>query len=269
LRSTGQELVLNPKKPKIGDTPMCLLSCLVIVPTYNERENVLKLIPEVMRFLKPDENKNHILVVDDNSPDGTSAALEAIMYSMTNLHIIKRPGKMGLGTAYLEGFRWGLSHLKPDVFIHMDADLSHPPHHLIRLVRSIGEGFDVVIASRYVKGGRIANWPWNRRIISRGANTLARLFLGIRVVDVTSGYRALSRRAVESLLAFKLRSKDYGYLLESLYFLSKNGFKVKEIPFTFEDRRIGKTKLSSRETLGYAYNLLRLATFRRTWDRLT
>ena len=231
---------------------------LVIIPTYNERENVINLLPDVLKELEQDVYDTHILVVDDNSPDGTADAVVELSKFFNNVHLVKRPAKLGLGSAYIDGFRWGMER-GFDVFLTMDADFSHSPSYLSSLVEAVEEGYDVAIASRYVKGGSTVGWPWRRKLVSRGANTLVRLFLRIGIKDVTSGYRALSKRSVAELLRSELRSEGYAFLLESIYRLSLLGYRAKEVPFIYQSRKVGRTKLSTKETLDYLFHLLRLA----------
>lgn len=197
--------------------------------------------------------------MDDNSPDGTAKAVEKIQGSDKQVHLLKRPGKMGLGSAYVDSFTWALSDLRFDILVQMDADFSHPPPDIVRLVTAIEEGSDVALASRYVKGGGSSRWPWHRRLISKGANILAHLMLGISVRDMTTGFRAMNRRAVEGLLSYKLNSRGYSYQVECLAIFGKLGLKIVEVPFTFESRRAGKAKLSIREVLRFAGSIIQMS----------
>ena len=184
---------------------------MVVIPTYNELNNITKLIPEIRRILTDSGRGYHILIVDDNSPDGTAKVVEEIQRIDKQVHLLKRPGKMGLGSAYVEGFTWALSNLRFDALVQMDADFSHPPQDIVRLVAAVEEGSDVALASRYVEGGGSSRWPWHRRLISKGANFLAHLLLGISVRDMTTGFRAMNRRAVEGLMSYSLNSRGYSY----------------------------------------------------------
>jgi dolichol-phosphate mannosyltransferase len=200
-----------------------------------------------------------VLIVDDNSPDGTAHAVEEIRKSDERVHLLKRPGKMGLGSAYVDGFNWALSNLSFDILVQMDADFSHPPQDAVRLIAAIEEGSDVALASRYVEGGGSSHWPWHRRLISKSANFLAQLLLGISVRDMTGGFRAMKKQAVDGLMSYNLNSKGYSYQVECLVIFEKLGLKIVEVPFTFESRRAGKAKLSLHEILQFAGSLIRMS----------
>ena len=232
---------------------------MVVIPTYNELNNITKLIPEIRRILTDRGYGYQILIVDDNSPDGTAKAVEEIQRSDKRVHLLKRPGKMGLGSAYVEGFTWALSNLRFDALVQMDADFSHPPQDIVRLVAAVEDGSDVALASRYVEGGGSSRWPWHRRLISKGANFLAHLLLGISVRDITGGFRAMNRRAVEGLMSYSLNSRGYSYQVECLVVFEKLGLKIVEVPFTFESRRAGKAKLSIREVFRFAGSIIRMS----------
>ncbi|MCP8304291.1 MAG: polyprenol monophosphomannose synthase [archaeon] len=228
----------------------------VLIPTYNERDNISLLIDKVFNNFSDGTHDVHIVVIDDNSSDGTGYIVAKIAEVNDHVHLLSRPGKYGLGSAYMDGLRWSDSNLSPDVFVQMDADLSHPPHYLPTLVKEALEGHDVTIGSRYVEGGGSVSWSWYRRVISRGANSIARLMLRIREKDATSGFRTLSRRAVHALLDFDLSSKGYAYQIESLFLYSTLGLSIKEVPILFFERRKGETKLSILEILNFVYLLM-------------
>ncbi len=231
----------------------------VIIPTYNERENIGKVLTALDNIIWSTHFEWHVLVVDDNSPDGTGDEVKAISLRKDYLQLLSRKNKGGLGTAYLDGFRFVLPRIDPDIIVQMDSDLSHP----VTMISSIIRGADIVIASRYVRGGGSTDWGWYRKLTSKGANWLARLILGIEVSDATSGYRALNRNAVKVILQAKPQNKGYGYQVESIYLGSKFGLKIEEIPFTFGKRESGSTKLSTLEILSFVNMLLRLR-FRHT-----
>ncbi len=198
------------------------------------------------------------MIVDDASPDGTGDLVEGIGRGDQSVRLIRRSGKLGLGSAYLEGFRYALHAVDPEVFISMDADFSHPAESVPHLVKALSEEADVAVGSRYIEGGGVGDWPWHRRLTSWGANTLVHVFLGIRITDATSGFRALNRKAVEALLEFNLSATGYAYQVESLYAFLHKGLRVREVPFVFRERATGKTKLSKSEIVQFAATVLRL-----------
>jgi dolichol-phosphate mannosyltransferase len=214
----------------------------VVVPTYNERDNV----GQVKRRLDPVAGSLGgnlwVLFVDDNSPDGTAGEVRALMEGDSNVRLLERKEKEGLGTAYLEGFRYALKNFDPDVVVQMDADLQHPPEVVGPLVRAVVEGADVAIASRRVKG--LTLW---RRMVSRGASGLSRRILGLKVKDTTTGFRAFRRGAVEALLAHPPRAVGFIFEVESLYILKLFGFTMVEIPFVFVERATGASKMGMGE----------------------
>ncbi|MCP8307773.1 MAG: polyprenol monophosphomannose synthase [archaeon] len=232
----------------------------ILIPTYNEAENIAELIDRIESVLS--DMDFEVIVVDDNSPDGTADIVEKLNIKYGNIVVLRRAGKYGLGSAYTDGLRWSRSNLSPDIFIQMDADFSHPPYYLPNLVKGILEGYDVIIGSRYVKDGGSISWSWHRKLISRVANLMVRLILRIREKDATSGFRALSKRAVNSLLNFTLSSKGYSYQIESLFLYSNLGLSVKEVPILFFERKKGKTKLSIPEMISFAYLLIHLKAIR-------
>jgi dolichol-phosphate mannosyltransferase len=204
-----------------------------------------------------------VLFVDDNSPDGTAAEIKAMMARRRELSILERKGKEGLGTAYIEGFRRVLEESDPDVVVQMDADLQHPPEILGSLVDEVASGrADVAVASRHVKGGSFKGLNWRRRAISKGASWLARTILALGVHDTTTGYKALRRGAVECLLAHPPRSIGFIFQVESLYILKKNDFRMAEVPFTFEERSKGASKMGAGEIWEFFVGVLSIR-FRR------
>ncbi len=213
---------------------------LVIVPTYNERENIKEIVPQI---LSKGENIE-VLIVDDNSPDGTAKIVKEMMIHNPRIHLIKRPGKLGLGTAYVEGFKYALEH-GYDLIIEMDADFSHNPDDLPRLIQE-SEHADLVIGSRYTNGISVVNWPLNRLLLSYFANLYARILTGIPVRDLTAGFKCFRREVLEKIDLSKIHSDGYAFQIEMNFYAYERGFKIKEIPIIFIERRTGVSKMSKR-----------------------
>ena len=212
---------------------------LVIVPTYNESENIGPLLERLLGL----PYGLDVLVVDDGSPDGTAAIVEGIIASNARVHILCRPRKMGLGTAYLAGFRWGIER-RYDVLFEMDADFSHDPAHLPDFLRAIGRT-DVVLGSRYRQGKvTVVNWPISRLILSYFANVYARAVTGLPVWDATGGFKCFRREVLEAIDLSKVRSNGYAFQIEMSYRAWKRGFQLVEIPIVFVDRTEGQSKMS-------------------------
>ncbi|MCC6011415.1 polyprenol monophosphomannose synthase [Candidatus Caldipriscus sp.] len=211
---------------------------LVIVPTYNEAENIAALIREV-RNLDIDPE---ILIIDDNSPDGTANIVKTIMERDPKVHLIERPKKMGLGSAYITGFKWALDR-NFDVVVEMDADFSHDPKDIKRLVENL-ENCDAVIGSRYVKGVSVVNWPISRLLLSYFANLYARVITGVKIRDLTSGFKAIKTEYLRVIDLDGIKSDGYAFQIELHFNLWFKGFKVCEIPIIFVERRAGKSKLN-------------------------
>ncbi len=234
----------------------------VVVPTYNERENVQEFRRRLGPVLASMGGGVSVLFVDDNSPDGTGAEIRRMAAEDPTFSLLEREGKRGLGTAYLDGFGLVLK-ARPDVVVQMDADLQHPPEILPTLVAKAASGeADVAVASRHVKGGSFKGLNWRRRAISRGASWLSRTVLGLGVKDTTTGFKALRREAVECLLAHPPRSSGFIFQVESLYVLKGHGFKMVEVPFTFEERAKGASKMGAGEMWGFFVGILSIR-FRR------
>jgi dolichol-phosphate mannosyltransferase len=212
---------------------------LIVVPTYNERDNV----EEVARRFAVALPDAELLFVDDNSPDGTGDVLDRLAAADDRLHVLHRPGKLGLGTAYLDGFRWGLAR-GFDFLFEMDADFSHDPRYLPDLLALARAGADVVVGSRYVAGGGTENWGVGRKIISRGGSLYARTILGIKVRDVTAGFICYRRRALEAIDLGAITSNGYSFQIEMKYRAIRAGLSVVETPIVFVDRRVGQSKMS-------------------------
>ncbi len=213
---------------------------LVIIPTYNELENLPLIVGRVHAALP----EVHILVVDDGSPDGTGAlADELALADPDRVHVMHRSVKDGLGAAYLAGFAWGLNR-QYSVLVEMDADGSHAPEQLHRLLDAVDAGADLAIGSRYVQGGTVRNWPWRRLVLSKTANTYSRMLLGVDIQDITAGYRAYRREVLEKIDLDAVDSKGYCFQIDLTWRAINNGFKVVEVPITFTERELGVSKMS-------------------------
>jgi dolichol-phosphate mannosyltransferase len=226
---------------------------LIVLPTYNEAENVIALATDVLA----QDPRIEVLVVDDNSPDGTGALVEEAKQSVPRLHLLSRPGKLGLGTAYLAGFRYGLDN-GFDLVFTMDCDFSHNPKHLPAMLSAM-QANDMVIGSRYVPGGGIENWPWHRRLLSAFANFYARTLLRLEVRDCTAGYRGYTREVLETVDPFRIRSSGYSFLEEMAWRVTRCGFRIGEIPIVFEQRKAGASKIESSEIYRAAWYVLATA----------
>lgn len=212
---------------------------LVIIPTYNERDNLLTIVSRV-NDAAPDV---HVLIVDDGSPDGTGElADELALADPDRVHVMHRASKDGLGAAYLAGFAWGLSR-QYSVIVEMDADGSHAPEELHRLLEAIDAGADVVIGSRYVDGGEVRNWPRRRLVLSRTANGYSRILLGVDIHDITAGYRAYRREVLEKIDLAAVDSRGYGFQVDLTWRSINAGFTVVEVPITFTEREHGVSKM--------------------------
>lgn len=214
---------------------------LVLVPTYNEIENIDDVLHRARNAL-PDAD---LLVIDDGSPDGTADRAEKLDVDLGGIEVLRRGTKSGLGSAYRAGFRVGLAR-GYDVMVEMDADLSHDPAMLPELVAAIERGADLAIGSRYVHGGSIPDWKWGRRAISRFGCLYARTVLGLSVRDATAGFRAYHRRALRAIPMDDVRADGYGFQVEMTYLTERAGGRVVEIPITFRDRTLGRSKMSMR-----------------------
>jgi dolichol-phosphate mannosyltransferase len=217
------------------------LRILTIIPTYNERENIEPLLDAIFQI----SSKPDILVVDDSSPDGTGEIVRSLQKSNERLHLLSRKEKKGLGRAYIAGFEWGLQK-GYDIIIEMDADFSHRPADLEKIIKSFNESVDFVVGSRYVEGGATVNWGVGRKILSRGGSFYARTILGFPLNDWTGGFNAWRRAVLEGIGLQNVKSEGYSFQVELKYRALKKNFKVLEVPIVFEDRRVGKSKMSSR-----------------------
>jgi len=228
----------------------------IIVPTYNEKENLPKLIEQLLAL--PVDLK--VINVDDGSPDGTGAIADAWAAKEARVIAVHRPGKMGLGTAYIAGFRKAFS-LGATHVLTMDADFSHNPKYIPSMV-AIADDSDLVIGSRYVDGGGMVGAPWFRNALSSGANFIAKGALGLKANDTTAGFRLYRREVLESINFDHLFSSGYSFLIEMLYLVQRKGWRVGEVPILYEDRTMGQTKISRNEIVRALYTVARL-TFRR------
>ena len=219
-------------------------SAVVCLPTYNEAENIDLVIDGLLAA----DKTLHVLVVDDGSPDGTGDIVERRAAADPRIGLIRRAGRLGLGTAYITAFRQGLRE-EHTHFLTMDSDLSHAPERVPALIAAVDAGADLAIGSRYTPGGSIVGWGLHRRLLSFGANSFARLWLGIHARDCTSGFRCYRRTAVEHLVKAPVRARGYSTLVELLVRCQRAGFTVAEVPIRFVDRVRGKSKMSSREMI--------------------
>lgn len=215
---------------------------LVIIPTYNEKENIAAIITAVMNL----PLDFHVLIIDDGSPDGTAAIVKDLMQTTYNgrLHMIERAGKLGLGTAYITGFKWAIEH-KYDYIFEMDADFSHNPDDLLKLYDACAnQGADVAIGSRYVSGVNVVNWPMGRVLMSYFASKYVRFVLGVNIHDTTAGFKCYRREVLETIELDKIQFKGYAFQIEMKYTAYKCGFTIKEVPIIFINRVLGTSKMS-------------------------
>lgn len=232
-----------------------------VIPTLNEGQSIAGLIErlEKLRGQLPFELK--LVIVDDNSTDGTIERIQELQRKFDNISLVMRPAPSGIGSAYLDGFSFSIRNFDPEYLGEIDADLQHPPEVLIEMSKVATKGVGVVIASRYVEGGGAADWTFGRKLVSRGANLLTKIFLRIPVRDSTSGYRILSRKAVNALFGYRVSSKGYSFQVESLYVYKKSGMSFAEVPYNFEIRRAGKTKLNRKEMWIFARTTIATGIF--------
>ena len=236
---------------------------LMIVPTYNEKENLSRLITQ-LRCLPGDI---HVLVVDDNSPDGTGAIADGMAAADAGVHVLHRAGKLGLGTAYRAGFAFGLAK-GYHYLCTMDADFSHNPDRLPVMLDKAESGYDLVIGSRYVPGGGVVGSTPFRKFVSRGANWLAYLLLGVGSRDCTAGFRCYRRTVLETVDLDSIFSSGYSFLIEMAFLCQRAGFRIGEVPITFVNRTEGASKISKTEIYKAFYTLIRLRTSLLPWDRM-
>lgn len=228
---------------------------LVIIPTYNEKENIRSIIESVSALPVSFD----LLIVDDNSPDGTGEIVGEMAAAMDNLHLIRREGKLGLGTAYITGFKWAIER-EYDIICEMDADFSHDPADLLRLHETCMNGTDLAIGSRYISGVNVVNWPLGRVLMSYAASIYVRIVTGMRIKDTTAGFKAYKREVLETIGLDSIRSKGYAFQIEMKFTAWKYGFKIKEIPIVFTDRKLGTSKMSGGIFSEALWGVLRMKT---------
>jgi dolichol-phosphate mannosyltransferase len=226
---------------------------LVVVPTYNEKENIEGIIAEVLA----QGDDIEILIVDDNSPDGTGEIVDSAAEAETRVHVMHREGKLGLGSAYIEGFKWALANTDARFIFEMDADFSHDPNAIPEFLETI-EDNDLVIGSRYLHGITVINWPLSRLILSYGANRYTRLVTGLPLKDSTGGFKCFRRETLEQLPLDTIRSDGYSFQIEMNFFCWKKGLRIIEIPIIFTDRRVGISKMSRKIIWEAAFMVWRL-----------
>ena len=209
----------------------------VLVPTYQELHTLASIVHRIFEH----NPEVHVLVIDDNSPDGTGKLADQLKAKYSNLEVLHRESKNGLGAAYIDGFNNSINDF--DVLVEMDADGSHDPHDLVKILKEI-DNYDCVLGSRWVPGGKVINWPKSREILSRGGNSYARLMLGIDIGDATGGFRAYKTTALKQLDLSDIDSQGYCFQVDMVRRLLKKGFKIKEVPITFTERTIGTSKMS-------------------------
>lgn len=231
---------------------------LIIIPTYNESENIKELIKQILGL----NQGLHILIVDDNSPDSTGRIVETLTRNNSRLSVIHRPRKMGLGSAHIEGFKFALKEGFRNI-LTMDADFSHNSAYLPELIKKVEEkGADVAIGSRYVDGGKTVNCSTFRKFISRSANFMAKYIGGLKSLDSTGGFRCYRREVITKIDIRHLHSNGYSFLMEMLWICQRHGFKISEVPIIFKDRNIGRSKISRREIYKAIVTLIRLGVWR-------
>lgn len=232
---------------------------LVVTPTFNEADNLFDFAMGVHEVAPA----AHLLVVDDNSPDGTGDLADALCAEHDWIHVMHRAGKMGLGSAYLDGFRWALQRSYRFVF-EMDTDLSHDPRYLPKMIHALGTDSDLVVGSRNISGGGVKGWGPGRHLLSRGGSLYSRAILGLGIRDLTSGYKGFDRRVLEAIDLDAVHSEGYSFQVELTYRATRRGFRVREIPIVFVDRRVGQSKMSRGIVLEALYTVWKLR-----WDALT
>ncbi|MEO0223678.1 MAG: polyprenol monophosphomannose synthase [candidate division WOR-3 bacterium] len=229
------------------------MKTIVIIPTYNERENIEALINEIFKHFP----QTDILIIDDNSPDKTYEVVEELSKKDNRIHLIKRERKLGLGSAYVQGFKFAINN-NYDVVFQMDADFSHQPSDLLRLLDKINEGYDLVIGSRYISGVNVVNWPMKRLLLSYFANFYARIITGVPIKDLTAGFKAIRVSALKLINLDNIKSNGYAFQIEITFKIYNKGFKITEIPIVFYERRSGNSKMSKKIILEAAIMVWRL-----------
>lgn len=219
---------------------LIIMSNLVIIPTYSEKENIKALVESIFELPVSFD----ILIIDDNSPDGTAETVKKIQASHTNLYLIERPGKLGLGTAYIKGFKWALDRGYSYIY-EMDADFSHDPRDLVKLYEACHDnGADLAIGSRYISGVNVVNWPLSRVLMSYIASIYVRFVTGMKIMDTTAGFKCYRREVLENIHPDLIKSVGYGFQIEMKFTAWKLGYKIVEVPIIFTDRKLGASKMS-------------------------
>jgi dolichol-phosphate mannosyltransferase len=226
---------------------------LVIMPTYNEKENIAEIVGAVLKLGRGIE----MLVIDDNSPDGTGAIVDSMAAADPRIHVIHRPGKLGLGSAYITGFKWALANTGAKYVFEMDADFSHDPSAIPQFIDAIASS-DLVIGSRYIRGISVVNWPLERLILSYAANKYTHIVTGLPIKDATGGFKCFRREVLEALPLDRIRSDGYSFQIEVNFYCWKKGFRIAEIPILFVDRRVGVSKMSKKIVREAAFMIWRL-----------
>lgn len=230
----------------------------IVIPTYNEKENLPELIDKIFNVFEKNQLNGNVIIVDDNSPDGTGHIADQLAERDSRIQVIHRKGKLGIGTAHIAGFKHAIEVNHSDLIFSMDSDLSHNPKYLPNFIEMYKNGCDVVVGSRYVEGGGVVNWGLYRKAVSKGANLLASTLLGVKVHDMTTGYRCYGRKVLEKLDLDSIKSNGYSFLEEILFYCNKEDFSIGETPIIFVDRAHGKSKLSKKEMVKFFLTILRL-----------
>jgi dolichol-phosphate mannosyltransferase len=223
------------------------------MPTYNEKENIAEIVGAVLKLGRGIE----MLVIDDNSPDGTGGIVDSMAAADPRVHVIHRPGKLGLGSAYITGFRWALANTAAKHVFEMDADFSHDPNAIPQFLEAIATN-DLVIGSRYIRGISVVNWPLDRLILSYAANKYTHFVTGLPIKDATGGFKCFRREVLEALPLDRIRSDGYSFQIEVNFYCWKKGFRIMEIPILFVDRRVGSSKMSKKIVREAAFMIWRL-----------
>lgn len=231
------------------------MKALIVIPTYNEKENIVQLTNEVLN----QDEQLEILIIDDNSPDGTGAIADRLAEENQRISVIHRKGKLGLGTAYIAGFKYALTKPDIDCVFEMDADFSHRPEYIPEFLKAIVDA-DLVLGSRYVPGGGVRNWSFFRRLISRGGSLFARVMLGLPANDCTGGFRCYRREALQKLDLDRISAEGFGFQVEMLNACHRAGLRVREIPIIFPDRERGTSKISKKIVFEAFFMVCRLRT---------
>lgn len=230
------------------------MNVFISIATYNEKDNIEKLIQEIFSL---GITTLSVIIVDDNSPDKTSEVIKNLQKEFNNIYLIQRNKKLGYGSAHVLAFKEAINK-GADLIISMDADFSHQPKEIVNFIKAVEDGYEIIIGSRKINNGKIIGWSKWRYFCSAGAMNLARFVLGIKTHDLTSGFRAYKHKVFETVNLDKINSDGYSFLEEIIYLMEKNNFKIKEIPITFYDRQLGKSKLSKREIIKFFITIFKI-----------